>query len=465
MTNGVDELEAFIAALRLSFLTSSSTTGSSESLRHGIAAFRETLRPRSTLVADLAPTEVYTRKEDDIYHIGSGAFAPPEEPISATPTVWSSDDRIDAASQLTKQIELVNTEVPEGTRQIRELFQSMTELKTEGHPPSPTLSRTAVHEPASLTTAHAAQVNPSPNQRSGGSPSSLQSTTARSQSIPGGRRSGSVPGTLVAPLSVIAPKRSLITNLPTFPREPSQPPSSVAASAPVYELVSPVSLNVPEVMVPKAEDTKQATPSTKAQDRTSQPLSGIESIRDSLKARVLQVRVQNDGCKMNTDDVKDAEIPKVTKSSQKSPVIATVVDSFLTHNEGEVSFEQNDKIVILDSPDTPVGWMYGEVIEKRKGIFPARCVQGSERPDVKAKPGNGHASENSAVGDLKPELPVVVTAVKSFIGYRPNDLALLIGDKIAILNALDTPVGWMYGEIVEKRRGIFPAQYVTLDED
>lgn len=32
-----------------------------------------------------------------------------------------------------------------------------------------------------------------------------------------------------------------------------------------------------------------------------------------------------------------------------------------------------DSITIRDSPDTPDGWMYGEIAEKRRGIFPGRC--------------------------------------------------------------------------------------------
>lgn len=68
MTGGVDELEAFIAALRLSFLTSSTIAGSPDGLRQGIAAFRETLRPRGPLVTSSVSTEAYEQKEDDIYN-------------------------------------------------------------------------------------------------------------------------------------------------------------------------------------------------------------------------------------------------------------------------------------------------------------------------------------------------------------------------------------------------------------
>lgn len=67
MTSGVDELEVFIAALRLSFLTFSTVVGSPEGLRQGIATFREALGPRSLLVARPATPDGYARKEDDTY--------------------------------------------------------------------------------------------------------------------------------------------------------------------------------------------------------------------------------------------------------------------------------------------------------------------------------------------------------------------------------------------------------------
>ncbi|KAG8912612.1 hypothetical protein FRC01_004996, partial [Tulasnella sp. 417] len=99
MTDGVDELEAFVAALRLSFLTSSTALGSSESLRQGIAAFRESLRPRAPFASDTTPTraDADTRKEDNVYNSDSNMFAQAGEPISSSSTSWSGDDKIDVA--------------------------------------------------------------------------------------------------------------------------------------------------------------------------------------------------------------------------------------------------------------------------------------------------------------------------------------------------------------------------------
>lgn len=39
-------------------------------------------------------------------------------------------------------------------------------------------------------------------------------------------------------------------------------------------------------------------------------------------------------------------------------------------NEGEIRLERGDKITILDFPDPPEGWLYGEISETRRGIFP-----------------------------------------------------------------------------------------------
>ncbi|KAG9028626.1 hypothetical protein FS837_003833, partial [Tulasnella sp. UAMH 9824] len=71
MTSGVDELEASIAGQRLSFLISSAAPGSPENLRRGIAAFRQTLRPRGTL----ATSEEYAPKQDDVHGSDSSVFA------------------------------------------------------------------------------------------------------------------------------------------------------------------------------------------------------------------------------------------------------------------------------------------------------------------------------------------------------------------------------------------------------
>ncbi|KAG9045204.1 hypothetical protein FS837_006818 [Tulasnella sp. UAMH 9824] len=475
MTSGIDELEAFIAALRLSFLTSSSSIDSHESLRHGITAFRETLTPRNTLEARLASG--YAWKKDDSSNDGGDVVGEPEEPRSATPTVWSSDDRIDMASQLTKQIELVSIEVREGTRQTRELLQNMKELRTEvqevrsalaaskavvgseSYSPLPTLSRAA-----SETTAHEAQVDPSPKQRSGKAPGSLLSTTARSQSISAGGRGESVSN---PPPSFVAPEAPLAAKLPAPPHGPSQPSSSVAVSAPVHTQIAvpvaanrfstPVFLappNVPGIEQPKAGDFIRETPTVEPPERTSRPVPRQAKKKQDAKADP-QALVPNDEGKTDANYAKDSRISKVTQSASKSPRIATAVDAFSTLNEGELEFEEYDKIVVLDSPNTPVGWMYGEVIEKRRGIFPG----------VQGKSSDGCASENSEATDSNSESSVIVTALKSFIGYRPNDLALSPGDKVAILNGPDTPVGWMYGEKVKKRRGIFPAQYVKIDEN
>ncbi|KAG8933858.1 hypothetical protein FRC01_006704 [Tulasnella sp. 417] len=171
MTSGVDEFEAFVAALRLSFLTATSTAGSPEILHQGIDAFRETLRPRSpSTLTDASPTpstEAYVQKSDHGHHSD-------EEPISSASTAWSCDDRIDT---LTKQLELVSTEVREGTSGIRELTQSVKELKTEISDlrsalaaskvvtkkevaPSPLKPvETATKASASSTLVHEAQVN------------------------------------------------------------------------------------------------------------------------------------------------------------------------------------------------------------------------------------------------------------------------------------------------------------------
>lgn len=36
---------------------------------------------------------------------------------------------------------------------------------------------------------------------------------------------------------------------------------------------------------------------------------------------------------------------------------------------GELDFAKGTRIMVLDAPDTPGGWLYGEIVEKRRGLF------------------------------------------------------------------------------------------------
>ncbi|KAG8913785.1 hypothetical protein FRC01_004388 [Tulasnella sp. 417] len=483
MTSGVDELETFIAALRLSFLTSSSTAGSPEGLRQGINAFRETLRPRST-----STTEAHAQKSDHDHHSRSGLFALAEEPISSASTVWSCDDRIDA---LTKEIELVNSEVREGTGGIRELIQSVKELKTEVRelrsalaaskivvnsetcPSSPTPIRTTATASASSTLVQEVQGGSSPGQCSANAPASLG------------------PGSLArflqedTPLIVPHPLPSVMVRTPTPPcpppvAEPAPPriPSPVPAPAPcpvsvatsahpqtsaaVDQTCSSGQVHPPftcasGIMAPAVEDSRPASSSDKPQNTICDSVSGLENGSEVANPKEGRDRDPNRGDSAEAENLDANKVSDVAEYSDP-PVVATAVAYYGgCSSEGELEFETGDKITILESPSTPVGWMYGELIEPaRRGIFMAQYV--TDLSDPKANPTSQGTwfKQNFEATEPGPGSLAIRVAMRGSNGLLKGELRIRLGDRITILDSPDTPDGWMYGEIVEKRRGIFP---------
>ncbi|KAG9037832.1 hypothetical protein FS837_001365 [Tulasnella sp. UAMH 9824] len=487
MANGVDELEVFIAALRISFITCSVTNGSPESLRQGIEAFREALGHRSSSTTSPSPTKAFAQKRDHDHHSGSSGFAQAEDHISSASTVWSCDDRIDA---LTKQIELVNTEVREGTSEIRELIQSVKELKaevndlrstltaskpllsSEVHPSSPTPVETAGNTSARLTLTREAQDNSSldPYSRSTSSPSgfdlqaSLQRDTPLSVhalrppvTVPSTTFPGPVPATELPtpppPSSGGNPVEVLVQGHSQTPA----PGDSTNSAGPVYS----VSMDVPGIVVPEAEDPMPTLSSSQPQNRTSQPGSGPGLQGEDEVAKT----VESGACVPNYeatigDDGNGSKISEVADP----PAIATAMQYFGGSGE-ELGFSYGDKISILNSPNTPVGWMYGERVETRRGIFLARYVKETSDLEVQELLIWDGPSRNFKATEPSPGPPDIKVAVRNSSSSSPGELYLRVGDRITILDSPDTPDGWMYGEIAEKRRGIFPARLVALNKD
>ena len=54
------------------------------------------------------------------------------------------------------------------------------------------------------------------------------------------------------------------------------------------------------------------------------------------------------------------------------------------------------------------------------------------------------------------------TAVYTFVGDRPGDVAFKVGDKIRVIDhGDDTDDMWWFGETTDGRLGLFPANYVS----
>ncbi|KAG8971752.1 hypothetical protein FRC05_010819 [Tulasnella sp. 425] len=519
MTSGIDELEALLAALRLSFLTSSSATSSPEALYQSIAVFRAALKPQG-IVPNPSPTVAHLRKQDDGNHHD---FVNVGEPSSATSTTCGDDDRID----LTKQMDFVHAELRQGTDHIRELIQSVQELRkevqdlrsavvapkslasTEDHPPPSTPIINVVENCATLAPVHQAQVEPAPSPyAAGASPSRpILSTPTCPQRIPEVAAGSSIlspivsappfmrPSLRVAPqlvsgeapmTSACNPYATEAMELPTLVHLRSGPPSPapcpVAIPTPAQTLdtvpihlpycprlssPAPVPVNTSEAIPPASASPKPVLSDIKPKDCAPQTVP-----RRTNKKRVTQTiehktRATNDGGKMKAEEDKGSGNFVVAESLPKSPIIATAIRLFSTGKAGDLKFKANDEIAILDHPTTPVGWMYGEVVDSRRGIFPARYVREVSPSDVKDKLNNDHFSNNSEVIEPGSKSPVTVTAVDSYQSWntRSNELSLSRGDTIHVIDSSDTPVGWMYGEITETRRGIFPGAHFKYVKD
>ncbi|KAG8897796.1 hypothetical protein FRC01_011169, partial [Tulasnella sp. 417] len=406
----------------------------------------------------------------------------------------SSDEKIDVTSQLSKQIELVRA----GSSQVLDLVRTVAELKTEvqglrsvleasrivespeGHPPLLTPQSEAVKDSASPPQIHELKADPSPKQHSGIVSIPLTPTSARSGSISGLAVNGSIPGPTTSVGSVIPlqpefkpteffPVLPAPFQLPSVPTLPAVVPDSAHTPTPTTAVTTgtsspfpPDMKKAPSVVTPKRENLEIALTDVAAEDGTCQSVSCLTDEGPSGGQIESEACAPEDEKKLKEGDIKNSEDVVVPNLHPKSSITAKVVISYYSSWEGEITIKKGDKLTILDSPDVPAGWMYGEAVETRRGIFLARHVKELSPSEVKD---NDSDSGSPEVTERIPELPVIVVALFSYPMPESGELRFEQGDEITILDSPDTPVGWMYGEIIRKRRGIFPARYVRLNED
>ncbi|KIO33480.1 hypothetical protein M407DRAFT_17735 [Tulasnella calospora MUT 4182] len=162
MASGVQALEALLDEPGLSSFTTPLAVGAPDTRSQGIATFRDT---RNNLATGSPPAKIYVPRQ-------YGASNPAGESSGATTTVCSCDDKLEA---LSKQIELVDTEVRELIKSVAELKTEVRDLRSaliastsvassEGHLPPATPSRETVEHFASSTPIEKAQANSSSNQ-------------------------------------------------------------------------------------------------------------------------------------------------------------------------------------------------------------------------------------------------------------------------------------------------------------
>ncbi|KAG9037833.1 hypothetical protein FS837_001366 [Tulasnella sp. UAMH 9824] len=412
MASGLGELEALLATPHSAFLSSSSAIDPPESTRQYLnVAFRETFTSRSALSTPASHTE---------------AYVPTRDPVR------------------------------EGTSQIQELIQSVADLKNEV---KNLRSALAASEPVTSNEAHLKS-----------QPSSVNATDRRTNVTPEGAAQGNSSS---EGHSGIASSLSLSTGAILGPKRPA-PKAKKAAGLPRVPsqstslTPSPITVSIPaETPNPQAasstiEKPVPTSPNAISKSCTCQAINRLAK-EGSSRTQKCSTCSLNDGGQVEAGDAEDSGNFEDKETKPKAPIIATAVKYFSAYNEGEIDLRPKDRITILDSPDTPVDWMYGEVVETRRGIFPAQHVRELPRPNTKERLNDDSDIEDSEATELPPKTPIIVTAVSSFQASKRGELSLHPQDAITILTSPDTPFGWKYGEIVKTRRGIFPARYVTLD--
>lgn len=209
----------------------------------------------------------------------------------------------------------------------------------------------------------------------------------------------------------------------TTPRPPPPLPSPVAAPTPACTPATAsgdparshgprrrVDQSVPETVSPKAEDLKLPPSTIDLRDRIFPLASGLEA-REGV-AKIMEYKAS-----LPTDGDKEGSVSKVTEFPPQSPVIATVINGYLGGNQEELRATRGDKITVLDSPETPAGWIYGEIVTTRRGIFLARHVKEISRPETEKTLSSDRYSGNSEHTEQSPESPVIVTAVHGYVCF------------------------------------------------
>ncbi|KAG9016371.1 hypothetical protein FRB90_003080 [Tulasnella sp. 427] len=154
------------------------------------------------------------------------------------------------------------------------------------------------------------------------------------------------------------------------------------------------------------------------------------------------------------------DCPRVTSnavgSAMPRPKIAYATASYTPwYASSDLRLSAGDRIALLDQPDTPEGWLYGEITETSRGIFLTQHVReiSEKDPNTEAKTGPG---------------AITMVAKSTHSTSRNGELDLWVGESVIVLPApsnISVPVGWMYGETARSRRGRFPAVYVRVEEN
>uniref|UniRef100_A0A1I7X2I2 SH3 domain-containing protein n=1 Tax=Heterorhabditis bacteriophora TaxID=37862 RepID=A0A1I7X2I2_HETBA len=135
----------------------------------------------------------------------------------------------------------------------------------------------------------------------------------------------------------------------------------------------------------------------------------------------------------------EIKVPLSTKSPSNSAVIATALYDYHSETPGDLQFQVNDQIFIIDRVNED--WLTGE-LHGKKGIFPANFVHCSDLPSVK----------------MRSSPLEIMTAAYDYSSGVAGDLEFRAGDQIEVLEQMGSD--WIRGRL-RSSEGLAPLTFLS----
>ncbi|KAG8927257.1 hypothetical protein FRC00_002179, partial [Tulasnella sp. 408] len=187
----------------------------------------------------------------------------------------------------------------------------------------------------------------------------------------------------------------------------SVPGDSICSSKP------PLPVTASGLASAERDDPELVPSSTSREEPTCQAASLSTDKGGETKTTERAALAADDEDKVGAEAVKDSQNFESTRSHTKSPVTATAIEAHLPYHHEELKFVRGDKITILDFPNTPIGWTYGERTEKRRGTFLARYVKEvPDSDDEYMSDDDDNGTGNQEVTGPRPRASAIVMALR-----------------------------------------------------
>ncbi|KAI9719166.1 MAG: hypothetical protein M1828_006348 [Chrysothrix sp. TS-e1954] len=242
---------------------------------------------------------------------------------------------------------------------------------------------------------------------------------------------------------------------PRMPTPPAQPPRSPTPPTPEVEpsspirIAQPVARDSPAEMEPPEERNSQAVP--------HQSLSEAVPVDDDLEdepqiSRVDTARAAAATTAESTFSPREvAEAPNAASGGKR----AVAQYDYEKAEENELELKEGEMVTNIDMVDED--WWMGQNAKGEAGLFPSNYVELVEDETGHTAPAPAHADPAAAPPSQGP----TATAQYDYEAAEENELSFPDGAKI--INVEQPDPDWWAGEY-QGKTGLFPANYVTLDD-